>query len=72
LFLLAFLKFFDEKSKTGTALALVITERLFVAAVKTACLLECECNHGDSFLSLATLLGYRRIDRHLLKRNCNT
>jgi hypothetical protein len=49
LFLLAFFKFFGEKSKAGTALALVITERLFVAAVKTACLLECECNHGDSF-----------------------
>jgi len=49
-----FLRFIGEKSKAGTALALVTTERLFVAAVKTACLLECECNHGDSFLSLAT------------------
>ena len=51
---MAFSRFFHEKSKAGTALALVITERLFVAAVKTACLLECECNHGDSFLDQAT------------------
>jgi len=49
-----FLRFIGDKSKAGTALALVITERLFLAAVKTACLQECECNHGDSFLSLAT------------------